>query len=73
MYDLGRLRLIGGVGGDEFLFHRRFERVVEGVVDAMDGGAGKSMALTGAWFCSTVLLQRVIQFSYTFSTAASAG
>ena len=63
MDNLGRLHLVGGIGGDESLFHGCFERVVEGGMDVVYGSAGEASPLSGAGLYSAIFLQLVVQLS----------
>ena len=51
----GRVNFCRGIVGDQILLHSRFQSVVQGGVDAVDGGGGQPTALTGTWMYSATL------------------
>ena len=59
---LGRFHMVSGIVRQQTLVYHRLQRMVQGGVDAVDGGGGQPTALTGAGMDPALLFEIVIQF-----------
>ena len=59
--DFRRFHLVGGIGGEESLLHRRPKHLVERSVDVVDGSAGKHVVLPGAGLQPAASLEGVVE------------
>ena len=58
---LGRVYLIGGIGGDQPLIFGSLECMMKGGVDAVNGIAGETMLLAGTGFHPAISFQGIIE------------
>jgi len=59
--NFGWIHLPGWIDGYQPLVYCRAECLVEGGVDAVDGGGGEPWILAGAWLYAPALLKSTVQ------------